>query len=272
MLNVSPYIKHLLLLVVLVCSPFMLTINGQVNSYPISTSVRATAARADVSPTNPNLVLMDAFDSHVRRLYYDCGLHNKQLDYHIFKYAMTGYYNMKREGSIASYRNYLTIIDYEKPSSEKRMYIVDMRNRRVVHHTYVAHGRNSGYMYASMFSNTPNSKQSSLGFFKTLGTYYGKFGYSLRIDGKDLDFNTNALKRGIVIHGADYVSQFYAQNYGGLGTTWGCPAVSRHETRSIIDLIKGGHCIFIYANNLFYLNDSKYLNTYTAAKYYSTRR
>ncbi len=241
-----------------------------------------TATLVCVTPNNANLanynafatsgegdMYINAFESHIKRLYYDCNLHNKNLDYHIFKYAVTGYYNLKREGGLPKHKHTLTIVDYNKASQDKRLYVIDMLNRYVTHHTYVAHGKNSGLMYARNFSNQPESKQSSLGFYKTGDTYYGNHGYSLRLIGQEIDFNSKALQRCIVMHSANYVSAAYANRHGSLGTSWGCPAIPPEENHAIINKIKHGGCLFVYANNIYYLNESQYLNMYPAARFYA---
>ena len=214
--------------------------------------------------------MMSMLENHIQDIYYGSGLSSKGLSYHIFKFAITGYYNTKREGLTAKHKKQLTIIDFSKPSSEKRLYVIDLGTNRILNHTWVAHGKNSGLVYARRFSNYHNSYQSSLGFFKTENTYYGNFGYSLRIDGLDVGFNHNAKDRSIVIHGAPYVGYEFVKRHGSSGLSWGCPALPLEENRQIIDRIKMGSCLFAYSDNLDYLNSSKHLNFYTAAQYYNS--
>ena len=143
----------------------------------------------------------------------------------------------------------LTLIDFSKPSTEERLFIIDVENRKLLFQTFVAHGKNSGVNIATRFSNRSGSLKSSLGFFITAETYYGKHGYSLRLDGMEKGINDNARKRAIVVHGAKYVSDDFIRKYNRLGRSWGCPAVSDDLSKEIIDLIKDGSCLFIYANS-----------------------
>ena len=145
---------------------------------------------------------MDHFESHVKSLFYDCGLLN-QMSYRLFKKAVIGYYNMKRENLLSGHL--LTVIDFRQASNQERLYIIDMEERKLIRRSLVAHGKNSGGKYPVSFSNTPESNKSSIGFYVTAETYYGENGLSLKIDGKDFPFNTNVRKRHIVIHGSDYV-------------------------------------------------------------------
>ena len=140
------------------------------------------------------------------------------------------------------------------------MYIIDIENHKLVFHTYVAHGLNSGEEFATKFSNIPESLQSSLGFYITSSTYSGEHGYSLRIIGVDPGFNDNALKRNIVLHGADYVNEARAKSGTFMGRSFGCPAVPLKEAAKIITTIKNGSCFFIYNPAKNYLNNSKILN------------
>lgn len=137
----------------------------------------------------------------------------------------------------------LVIIDYRRPSHKKRFYVVDLANKKLKYHTYTTHGIESGGTYAERFSNTVNSKQTSLGVFKTAETYYGKYGYSLRLDGLSEGINDNARRRYIVIHGAKYASPDFLASNNFIGWSWGCPALPPEKNREIIDLIKGGSII-----------------------------
>ncbi len=121
----------------------------------------------------------------------------------------------------------LTIIDFSKPSTEKRLFVFDIQNMKVLYQTYVAHGVNSGTLYAKRFSNKPGSNMSSLGFYITGETYIGQHGYSLRLDGLETGINNNANKRAIVMHSADYASTGFINARGYLGRSYGCPAIPR---------------------------------------------
>src|SRR5690606_35677015 len=125
---------------------------------------------------------------------------------------------------------------------------------------YVAHGKNSGVKYAEKFSNTPQSLQSSLGFYLTAESYYGKHGLSLRMDGQEMRSNSNARKRAVVLHPADYASPKFVERQGRLGRSFGCPAIPPKDHKSIVNLIKGGNCLFIYYPDKNYLSQSKYIS------------
>ena len=134
----------------------------------------------------------------------------------------------------------LALIDYSKPSTERRLWIVDMETRTVLFHELVAHGRGTGENLAVTFGNDDGSHRTSLGVFVTAETYEGKHGYSLRLDGLDTGLNDRARERAIVLHGADYVSDAFAKKYGRLGRSHGCPALDLAVSRQIIDTLKDG--------------------------------
>lgn len=191
-------------------------------------------------------------------IYDSLKLDNKGLSQEAFMYALQGYEYLKAQHKLSN-SSVITIIDFSKSSAQKRMYIIDMNRCKILFHTYVAHGQNSGLEYASRFSNEPESLTSSLGFYVTSGTYMGKHGYSLQLRGLEKGINDKAFARDIVIHGADYVSEDLIRAQGYLGRSWGCPAVSEKLNRSIIDKIKNGSCIFIYAKDRKYLSKSRIL-------------
>ena len=153
----------------------------------------------------------------------------------------------------------LTVIDYSKPSSEKRLWVYDLTTRQLLYEELVAHGQGSGANLATMFSNENETHRTSLGLFRTDDTYIGKNGYSLRLDGLDKGFNDNARERAIVMHGAPYVSGAFVKSTGRLGRSWGCPAVSAVVARSMIDQVKGGGLVFAYYPDAKWLKTSKYL-------------
>lgn len=153
----------------------------------------------------------------------------------------------------------LTVIDYSLPSTQKRMWVLDMENNKTLYHTLVSHGQGSGEVSPTRFSNKPGSHATSLGLYKTEGTYYGKNGYSLRLAGLDKGYNDNAKSRAVVIHGAPYVSEKTAKN-GRLGRSHGCPAVSTALAKPIINTIKEGDLVFAYYPDAKWLKDSAFLN------------
>ncbi len=146
----------------------------------------------------------------------------------------------------------VTVIDFTLPSTDKRLWIIDLANSRVLVKTFVAHGKNTGGNRAVRFSNEPGSLMSSPGFFLTDTTYQGKHGYSLVLRGLEPGLNDNAFERAIVIHGAWYVSEDFIRQYGRLGRSWGCPAVPEDMAGSVIDYIKGGSLLFVYTSDSSY--------------------
>lgn len=153
----------------------------------------------------------------------------------------------------------LTVIDYSRPSSEKRLWVFDLKSRELIYEELVAHGQGSGAGVATQFSNKPDTHQTSLGLFVTDTTYVGKNGYSLRLDGLDRGFNDRARERAIVMHGAPYVSDGFVKSTGRLGRSWGCPAVSELVARQMIDRVKGGGLVFAYYPDAEWLKSSKFL-------------
>ena len=154
----------------------------------------------------------------------------------------------------------LTVIDFSKPSTEKRMWVYDLRSHELLFHEHVAHGRGSGANLATQFSNVPESNQSSLGLFRTAEAYTGKHGLSLRLDGLERGINDRARERAIVIHGADYVNAATAQAQGRLGRSLGCPAVRPEIVKPLIDAVKAGGLLFAYYPERAWLEASTYLN------------
>ncbi|GAB2488829.1 hypothetical protein GCM10027164_17600 [Algoriphagus taiwanensis] len=170
-------------------------------------------------------------------------------------FALDGYENLEEELE----KQVLTLIDFSLPSTEKRLWVIDLTQGKILLNTVVAHGRNSGMLMAEKFSNRPESYQSSLGFYKTGETYFGKHGYSLRLDGLEKGINDQARNRAIVIHGADYAREEVAKMSGRLGRSLGCPAVPSELSKEVIDLIKDGSLLFIFADQEEYLNQSEYI-------------
>jgi hypothetical protein len=177
-----------------------------------------------------------------------------------FKYALKGYDYLVKCNQVQN-KNIITIVDFSKPSTEKRLYVLDVRNGKILYHTLVAHGRNSGNQYATKFSNQPESHQSSLGFYVTSNTYRGSHGYSLRLKGCEKGINDKACERAIVVHGADYVSNSFVNSHGYLGRSYGCPSLPAGITKEIIDVIKQGSCLFMYHPSRSYSAQSKIINS-----------
>ncbi|MGE5518468.1 MAG: murein L,D-transpeptidase catalytic domain family protein [Candidatus Dadabacteria bacterium] len=191
-------------------------------------------------------------------LYRQMGLVNFDLAKEALDYAVKGYEKLLDQGKVDN-QQYLSIVDFTKPSDEKRFYLLDLLNRKVVMNTYVMHGRNSGKLFAERFSNRINSNESSLGFYKTSYTYNGSRGYSLRLNGLEKGFNSNAAKRGVVVHGSNYINEERAKE-GKIARSEGCPAIPRTDTKEVIRRIKDGSILFIYHPTEKYLEGSSILN------------
>ncbi|MFT3682556.1 MAG: murein L,D-transpeptidase catalytic domain family protein [Ferruginibacter sp.] len=182
------------------------------------------------------------------------------ISFEAFSNAVKGYSNLTKNHRLNN-KDIITIIDFTKASTEKRLFIIDMNSGAILYKTLVAHGRNSGQLFAKSFSNTESSYESSLGFYITSSTYDGKHGYSLKLNGCEKGINSNAEKRAIVVHGADYVSELFIQQNGFLGRSHGCPALPEALSKEIIDVIKNGSCLFIYAPVKKYLKQSVLLKS-----------
>lgn len=189
-------------------------------------------------------------------LYSRLNLDIMGLSEEAFNYAVKGYEKLRQAGKVTNDR-IITIIDFTKSSSRKRLFVIDLEKERVLFNTYVAHGQKSGAEFATQFSNIPESLQSSLGFYQTSATYNGKHGYSMHLIGLENGINNNANDRAIVMHGAGYVSEQIIRSQGYIGRSWGCPAVPEKYSKPIINAIKNGSCLFIYAPDQNYMKKSK---------------
>ncbi len=178
---------------------------------------------------------------------------SETINFEAFKQAINGYNQLEKTNN-----HLLTIVDFSKASTEERLYVIDLNEKRILFQSHVAHGVNSGDNMATSFSNRSGSYQSSLGFYRTAETYQGRNGYSLRLDGLEPDINDNARARAVVIHGANYANPEGVESRGRLGRSYGCPALPQKLNRPIIDAIKNGSILFIYAENQDYQNQSQY--------------
>lgn len=177
----------------------------------------------------------------------------------VFRFAIKGFSTLSAAGKLNA-DSILTIIDFSRSSREKRMFVIDLKEKKLLFNTVVAHGRNTGEEYARSFSNKLNSHQSSLGFYVTRSTYNGSNGYSLELDGMEKGVNDNALSRAIVMHGAEYANESIIKIKGYLGRSFGCTALPTSVNKKVIDKIKEGSCLFIYYPDMEYLNTSEILN------------
>lgn len=218
------------------------------------------------SPTNlkdtvTQVTAKISFSDYVNTLYSETDLEKSGLAHSVFEKAMTGFTNMKNQQKLSTEKSIITIVDFTKASTEKRMWIVDLANKKLLLNTYVAHGQGSGANMATSFSNVEESHQSSLGFYIANETYFGKHGLSLKLDGQDKGLNDLARNRAIVVHGASYVSENFIKNTGRLGRSFGCPAVSEELNATVIGLIKGKTCFFINGNSNNYKSSLLATNT-----------
>jgi len=242
------YVGALILMLSMVHLPFAISVS---NGMGMGTLSFKTLSSEPVNPKEEAGSLSFIYDS--------LHLSSMGLSEEAFDYAVKGYNFLKKQGKLHN-QSVLTIIDFTKPSYEKRLFILDVDDHKLLFNTYVAHGQNTGKEYANMFSNKPESHQSSLGFYITTGTYMGKNGFSLQLDGLENGINNLADERAIVMHGAPYVSEGFIKSRGYIGRSHGCPAVPEKLNKPIIEKIKNGSCLFIYSNNKNYLNRSRIIN------------
>jgi len=143
---------------------------------------------------------------------------------------------------------WIMVIDFSQHSLNKRAYLINTQTSQS-NAFYVSHGMRSdnGQGYATTFSNNPSGHMSSLGLYSMGGTYSGKHGLSLKLNGLE-STNSNARRRMVVIHGADYMNEaeMFAQGYGGRSE--GCPAFEPMYVKSIIERLNGDGLLYMYAH------------------------
>jgi hypothetical protein len=198
----------------------------------------------------------------------DFGFEEKPA-FNIFKRAMIGFYLLKQQNTLSG-KDIISIIDFTKSANDKRLWIIDLKSKKLLYYSLVAHGRNTGEVYAEKFSNIPHSHQSSLGFYVTANTYIGKHGLSLRLTGLEHNINDKAESRAIVIHGADYVSDSFIKKVGRLGRSQGCPAIPYAIHESVIKDIEGGTCLFIFYPDATYDQRTRLQDVAKAMEYLTT--
>lgn len=224
------------LAILLQCSfvPVTTTSNAGTFNLRVSTSLRLENTKS------PAAFSLD----HSMGIYDSLHLDEIGLSKTVFRMAVKGMAKLVNAGRIKE--NVISIVDFSQPSTQKRLYVIDLDNQELLYHTWVAHGMKSGKTMASVFSNKPSSNKSSLGFYVTGEAYQGSNGYSLKLQGVEKGINDLAYRRAIVIHGADYVSEAFISSQGYIGRSRGCPAVPLEVCQPMIDQIKGGTCLFIY--------------------------
>jgi hypothetical protein len=245
------------LLTVLIAVP---TLKAKSSKSIVKTTAVTTASNeaftAETTVNNTNVSLLEAASN---LLYDSLKLDEMGLSRDVMQMAYKGHQYLREQGSLRN-SDILAIVDFSQSSKEKRFYIVDTRNFKVLMNTFVAHGKNSGLNRAERFSNIPESLQSSLGFYVTKNTYFGKHGLSLRLAGMENGFNNNAEARAIVMHGAEYIGP-HRINSSYMGRSFGCPAVPQAQSKEAINILKEGTCLFIYHPTQQYLRGSKILNS-----------
>lgn len=247
-MKIKSVFKILILAVVLLSPIYM---SGKINDGNLAAPYPRHFSR---NLTKPSI------EASMTAQYYDAlDLASFGLSKPVFTAALKGFHKLMAKG-LLNKDSILTICDFSKSSSQKRLYVLDLKNMKVLFNTFVAHGRGSGMDYARSFSNKSRSNKSSLGFYITEETYFGSNGYSLRLNGMERGFNDKANARAIVMHGADYVSEQFMNSTGHLGRSLGCPAIPMGEHKEIIDNLKNGSLIFLYFNDSKYLHSSKLLN------------
>lgn len=183
--------------------------------------------------------------------------HASNIDNKVLRLSLIAYLHARQQGYIN--RPLLTVIDYSKPSFRRRLWVFDLKTGKTLFNTWVSHGKNSGGVNATSFSNSNGSLKSSLGVFLTVSPYFGNNGYSLRLRGLETGINDHAYSRAVVIHGARYVNADIIRYYGQIGRSWGCPAVSSSLSRPLINTIKDHTILIAYYPDRRWLSHSKFL-------------
>jgi len=162
----------------------------------------------------------------------------------VLEQACVGYLTLHPTGRIER-SGLLAVADMDLPNTTERLWVIDLQAAKVLHRSLVAHGLGSGHLRARRFSNTESSACTSLGFYRTSGTYRGIHGYSRRLLGLDKGQNSNVFDRYIVLHAADYASPDYVRQYGHLGYSRGCPALPPAQYKAIIGTVRAGSLLLV---------------------------
>ncbi len=205
-------------------------------------------------------------EEHIYHIYSDLVSDEPLPTYVVFRQAYVGFLNLKQQGALNESK-VIGVVDFTKPSYEKRFWVIDLVSAKVLLHTYVSHGRNSGLVYAEKFSNTPESYQSSLGFYVTGSTYVGKHGRSLYLHGQEQGINHNAKPRAIVMHSAEYVTESFIKRNGRAGRSLGCPAVPPNDLAVVLQTLPKGSCLYLYHHSATYAEATELLDDEIAFAY-----
>ncbi len=239
----------------LLCLVYLVT----TSFYPASSENKISQAQTTVKEIKLSPKKNFSSQNPAEEIYKELQFTDEKLNFEVFEKAFLGFQNLKKSRKLVSSAKLLSICDFSLSSNRKRLWVIDLDEKKVLFNTLVAHGKGTGEEFATNFSNTEDSHQSSLGFYVTEQTYNGDNGYSMRLFGMDRGYNDAALERCIVMHGANYVSENFIKSEKRLGRSWGCPAVSREMAQPIINKIKNGTCLFIYYPDEKYLASSKWL-------------
>ncbi|WP_180754414.1 murein L,D-transpeptidase catalytic domain family protein [Hymenobacter sp. DG01] len=215
----------------------------------------------ELTPLTPLSAVPDSVRQAVEALHAKLGPAAAGLRLQVLERACVGYLNLRKAGLVRQ-AGILAVADMDMPSSEPRLWVLDLAAGQVLHHSHVAHGRGSGHLRARRFSNVLKSACTALGFYQTLDTYQGKHGLSRRLRGLDAGQNNNALRRYVVLHAADYVSRQYREQHGQVGYSRGCPALPPDQYRAIIRTVGQGACLYLSGPGL----ESEWLKGSVAAE------
>ena len=194
-------------------------------------------------------------------IYSALNLSELGLSHEVFQLALKGHNKLEAEGRLNN-PDVLTIVDFSQTSKNKRMYVIDINQQKLLFNTLVGHGRNTGGEYGQHFSNENGTHKSSLGFYVTKNNNMGSsVGFSLIIEGIEKGFNDNAVSRQIILHGANYATEDFINKNGRLGRSFGCPALPPELIKPVVDVIENGSCLFIYYPDSNYLSKSPVLNS-----------
>lgn len=247
---------------------------GELTPPPVTSAARTLAPAArqtsaapvlpdslQLTPIAPLAAVPDTLRQAVRALHQALGPDAADLRLPVLERACVGYLNLRQADRLGR-SGILAVADMDVPSSRPRLWVLNLRTGRVLHRSHVAHGRGSGQLRARRFSNVLKSACTALGFYRTQDTYQGKHGLSRRLRGLDAGQNDNALRRYVVLHAADYVSQAYLRRHGQVGYSRGCPALPPEQYRAIIGTVGEGSCLYISGPGL----ESTWLNPVLAAR------
>jgi hypothetical protein len=233
--------------------PAMRVVSSVVSGGPATSAPSPMATSASISAKVDNA--LRAFSSVSKALSSHVALEDGFRSYFAYKAAHPA--DVKKP--------YLYFVDYGQPGTAKRGYVFDMSALTIVDGPFtVAHGRGSSasqYGVPTKFSNASRSAATSLGLYltKSIYSFLGHTGgraynsVGLRLAGVSSGFNDNALARGVVAHGAPYVTSTKA------GRSEGCPAMEPARAERLLPKLADGAMVFLYAPNQSWLAGDPWL-------------